>query len=168
MFSDDCGVGFPGSEPPMTHAVPKDSCSYLTTKGYKRRVVFSLMDDLLGKGRQLCCDNWYNSVGLAKKLLERKTDLIGTLRRNRRGIPTQVKKRRLKRGQLYYQQNKNGILTLKWKDKRDLLMISTCHDGEVSQSNKPVVVEDYNKLMGYVDQSDQMASYTPFVRRTTK
>ena len=168
MFSDDCGVGFPRSDSPMPHAIPKDPCSHLTTKRIQRTCGFFLINGLLGKGRQLCCDHWYNSVGWAKKLLKRKTDLIGTLRRNRRGIPTQVKERRLKRGQLYYQQNKNGVLILKWKDKRDLLMISTCHDEEVSQSNKPVVVEDCKKFMRYVDQSDQIASYTPFARRTIK
>lgn len=131
-------------------------------------VVFSLMDGLLDHGRQLCCDNWYSSVGLAKKLLNRKTHLIATMRKNRRGIPILIKGKRLRRGELYYQQNKDGIMILKWKDKRDLLMISTVHDGEIGPSNKPVVVEDYNKLMGFVDQSDQMSAYSPFVRRTTK
>ncbi|VDO83279.1 unnamed protein product [Haemonchus placei] len=57
---------------------------------------------------------------------------------------------------------------MKWKDKRDLMMISTSHVGERGSSNKPKVVEDYNKLKGFVDQSDQLSAYSPFVRRTTK
>lgn len=131
-------------------------------------VVLELMEGLLNKGRQLCVDNWYSSIGLAKKLLKKKTNLIGTLRRNRKGIPIAIKERKLKRGEIIYQKNRKGILVLKWRDKRDLFMISTTHDASIGQSMKPRVVEDYNKLMGYVDQSDQMAAYTPFVRKTTK
>ncbi|RCN41758.1 hypothetical protein ANCCAN_12299 [Ancylostoma caninum] len=31
-------------------------------------------------------------------------------------------------------------------------MISTKHDASLTQNNKPKVVEDYNNMMGYVDQ----------------
>ena len=131
-------------------------------------VVLELMKGLLDKGRQLCTDNWYSSVGLAKKLLQRSTNLIGTLRKNRKGTPTEVKGRKLKRGEIYFRQNRSGILVLKWRDKRDLLMISTTHDASFGQNEKSQVVEDYNNVMGYVDQSDQIAAYSPFVRKTTK
>ena len=47
-------------------------------------------------------------------------------------------------------------------------MLLTKHDGSVGMSNKPTVVEDYNKMKGFVDLSDQMAAYTPFIRKTTK
>ena len=93
-------------------------------------VVFSLMNGLLDSGRQLCCDNWYSSIGLAKKLLERRTHLVATLRKNRSELPPLVKEKKLKRGELYCLQNKDGILVLKWRDKRDLMMLSTWHDGE--------------------------------------
>ena len=61
----------------------------------------------------------------------------------------------------------DGILSLKWKDKRDVLLLSTFHDdtmlgksrqsrravGGVEQISKPRVVEDYNQFMGGVDRS---------------
>ena len=47
-------------------------------------------------------------------------------------------------------------------------MISTCHDGKIDLPNKSIIVEDYNKLMGFVDQNDQMAAYSFSVLRTTK
>ena len=50
-------------------------------------VVMKLMDGLLDRGRTLYTDNWYTSVVLAKKLLQRKTNLVGTVRKNRRGLP---------------------------------------------------------------------------------
>lgn len=89
--------------------------------------------------------------------------MLATIGKNRRELPNPVQEIKLKREELYCQQNKGGITVLKWKDERDLLMISTTHSEEIGESNKPVVVEDYNKLMGYVDQSDQMVACSPFV-----
>ncbi|KAK6735347.1 hypothetical protein RB195_018510 [Necator americanus] len=80
--------------------------------------------------------------------------IIPTMRKNRRGIPILVKEKRLKRGELYYQQKKDDIMVSKLKDKRDLLMILTVRDGKIGSSKKPIVVEGYNKLMGFVDQND--------------
>ena len=47
-------------------------------------------------------------------------------------------------------------------------MISMIHDGSINPNGKPQVVKDYNKRMGFADQSDQMSAYIPFVRGTTK
>ena len=47
-------------------------------------------------------------------------------------------------------------------------MTLTTRDSSTGQSTKPRIVEDYSKLMGYVDQSDQMTAYTFFTRKTTK
>ena len=131
-------------------------------------VVLELMDGYLDQGRDLCTDNWYTSLPLANSLLARSTNLFGTIRKNRKFIPPAVKGKKLERGEQYFQQNNNGILLLKWKDKRDIFMLSTKHDGVLSRNGKPQVVEDYNKVKGFVDLSDQMAAYTPFVRRTSK
>lgn len=54
---------------------------------------------------------------------------------------------------------------LKWRDKRDILMISTKHDSAVSDVQirgktvqKPKVVVDYNIGKSSIDLSDQMSS----------
>ena len=61
----------------------------------------------------------------------------------------------------------DSILSLKWKDKRDVLMLSTYHDqsmvtksrrsrrvdGGVEDIQKPKVVYDYNQHMDGVDKS---------------
>ncbi|XGW33830.1 hypothetical protein V3C99_017916 [Haemonchus contortus] len=132
------------------------------------QVVLELMEGFLDEGRIVCTDNFYSSVGLAEKLISRRSHLVGTLRRNRKGIPKEIKETKLKRGQLCCKQKRNGVLVLKWRDKRDLYVISTKHDATVGTSQKPEVVDDYNEMKGFVDLSDQMASYTPFVRRTMK
>lgn len=47
-------------------------------------------------------------------------------------------------------------------------MLSTIHDDGIGSSSKPHMVEDYNNAKLFVDTSDQMASYSPFVRKTSK
>jgi hypothetical protein len=45
------------------------------------------MNEYDNAGRTVVTDNWYTSIELAEKLLRRKTHLVGTLRKNRKGIP---------------------------------------------------------------------------------
>jgi hypothetical protein len=68
---------------------------------------------------------------------------------------------------------------LKWKDKRDVHMLSTCHSAEIVRQNKtnripenaievlqkPVMIDDYNRHMGVVDGHDQMVLYCGFSQR---
>lgn len=43
-----------------------------------------------------------------------------TLRSTKKGIPSEVKNRKLKRGEKISLQNSDGVIVMKWKDKRDL------------------------------------------------
>ncbi|KAK5980018.1 PiggyBac transposable element-derived protein 4 [Trichostrongylus colubriformis] len=108
-----------------------------------------LMEGFMDEGRVLCTDNFYTSIELAEMLLRRKTDLIVTLRKNRKRIPKTVKEKKLKRGDVLFQQDDNGILVMKWKDKREIFLLSTKHDGSLGSSGKPALVEDYNVLKGF-------------------
>ena len=103
-----------------------------------------------------------------KKLIKRSTNLVGTVRKNRRGLPKSLTEIKLKRGEIIARQNQEGILVLKWKDKRDVLMLSTCHDNKTDDLGKPLVVKDYNIGKCFIDMSDQMAAYCPYIRKTTK
>ncbi|RCN44855.1 hypothetical protein ANCCAN_09137 [Ancylostoma caninum] len=99
-----------------------------------------LMDGLLDEGRRLYTYNWNTSLPLAERLVQSRTRLMGI--------------------------NKSGITVLKCRDKRDILTLSTTHDAAMGENRKPQVVEDYNQAELHVDTSDQMASYSPFFRRT--
>nr|CAI5858915.1 unnamed protein product [Callosobruchus analis] len=50
-------------------------------------VVMNLCEPLLNYGRCIYVDNYYTSVELAHRLLEKKTHLVGTLRKNRKQQP---------------------------------------------------------------------------------
>ncbi|XP_037915254.1 piggyBac transposable element-derived protein 4-like [Hermetia illucens] len=129
-------------------------------------VVGKLCEPLLDQGRVLIADNYYTSVPLPKYLKDRKTDLCGTLRKNRVGLPLNVTKSKLKKGQWVARQKDNYITVLKWHDKRDVLMISTCHGDEMTsvrtrlgETLKPNAVIDYNDAKKGIDVADQLSSY---------
>ncbi|CAH2093601.1 unnamed protein product [Euphydryas editha] len=136
-------------------------------------VVVQLCDGLLDAGRVVVCDNFYNSVGLAKYLLQRKTDLCGTIRVNRVDLPWAIKIKKMgpKKGELVARQ-KGKVTVMKWRDKRDVAVISTCHDASMQMSSgyrpilKPKAVLFYNDRKKGIDLSDQLSSYYDPKRKT--
>jgi Transposase IS4 len=138
-------------------------------KSLATSVVLQLSEKYFDACRTLCTDNFYTSIDLAEKLLERDTHLIGTIRSNRKGLPTAVTKAKLKVGEVTAAHNEKGIVVLKWKDKREVMVLSTKHDSSMTNSGKfnrkrelvrkPNAVLDYNKAKLGIDLSDQMASY---------
>ncbi|CAH1963247.1 unnamed protein product [Acanthoscelides obtectus] len=139
------------------------------------KIVLELSEKLLDTGRMAVTDNYYTSIDLANQLLQRRTHLMGTLRANRRGNPKEVVGAKLKKGEIKAKQVEHGISILKWKDKRDVLMLSTYHFNETltiqirgKEIVKPLMVVDYNKGKSSVDLSDQFASYGSCVRKTVK
>lgn len=69
-------------------------------------------------------DNFYNSVKMARKLLKKKNYVTGTLRSNRKHNSKDVIAQTQKRESICrYTENK--ICVVKWKDKRDVLTISS-------------------------------------------
>src|SRR6218665_340959 len=69
--------------------------------GHAETVVMKLMENLLDAGHSLYVDNFYTSVHLAKELLRQKTLLCGTLRSNRKHLPQDVVKAKLKKVMLF-------------------------------------------------------------------
>lgn len=123
----------------------------------------------------MCTDNWYTSLDLANQLIAKNTHLVGTLRANRKGNPKEVLEKKLKRGEFIGKENKSGITILKWKDKRDILVLSTKHSVEMVNvqtktrlCSKPKIVVDYNAGKTAVDISDQMNAYSSPLRKSMK
>lgn len=144
-------------------------------KGHAYAVVKELMEPYLDKGHTLYMDNFYNSVALCEYLNKHKTHVVGTLRTNRKGNPINVCKKKLKKGECAWKR-KGTITIAKWKDKRDVLMISTKHRLRLIEVrnrrgrniSKPNIIEDYNQHMSGVDRCDQMTSYYKTPRKTIR
>lgn len=144
--------------------------------GHATRVLLTLMKDLYNKGYCVYADNFYCSPEAALALAEQRTDLVGTIRSNRKGLPAVVMNQQLNRNETIAATEAQGkMMVLKWADKRNVHLLSTKHElhyKEVVRKGNPVlvpgVVDDYNIFMGGVDKVDQMLSAYPLERKRQK
>lgn len=144
--------------------------------GVTGEVVMKLMEQHLYKGHSLYTDNFYTSPSLSLHLFERQTNSCGTVRQNRKGMPKL--KLKLSKGETSWQSS-DKLLALKWKDRRDVYMLTTMHENEIitlpkldritnENKKKPLCVIDYNDKMGAVDRSDMLVSSIDSMRKSIK
>lgn len=62
-------------------------------------------------------------------MLSAKTHVVGTMRKNKKIIPDEIKDARLQKGGIIAKESEQGITIIKWKDKRDVFMFTTGHKG---------------------------------------
>ena len=129
------------------------------------RVVADLIKPLL--------DNWYTSIPLLKFLFDHSMLACGKIRSNRKGFPDPVNKANLKKGEVKAYRS-SELLAMKFKDKRDVLMLTTIHNEEMvpgrrlAAHHKPRCIVDYNKYMGGVDRTDQLMQPYNMARKSLK
>ena len=133
----------------------------MTGLEHAQTVVMNLLDGIDRCYRTIIADNFFTSISLAKRLLEDDTYLVGTPRSNCLGSE----------GEVDWLQNKGGVKLIKWKDKKDVLMISTrpshsatvMNTGNTNSKNEPImkpqVVLDYKDGRQGTDLSDQLSAY---------
>ncbi|KAG5875000.1 hypothetical protein JTB14_009891 [Gonioctena quinquepunctata] len=144
-------------------------------KGHTTKVVLNLLEGHLDSGHSVYMDNFYNSFELARQLTTRGTYCTGTLNAKRRNNPKDVIEKKLKKGESISRYSEN-IMVGKWKNKRDVLYISTEYGGEMVEHidkknrnrEKPAAILHYNMNMGGVDRQDQLNSYYPWNRKTLR
>lgn len=111
---------------------------------------------------------------LAKKLLNRKTHLMGTLRKNRKGIPKEILEKKLKKGETTGQEKNDGIVIFKWHAASAMPFFTTKQTDKMAETRarnvarlKPKAIMDFSAKT-FVDVSDQMSSYSSSLRRSCK
>ncbi|KAK9694585.1 Transposase IS4 [Popillia japonica] len=140
------------------------------------QIVLSLADSLLDQGYCITMDNYYTSPLLADYLISRQMT-YGTMRINRKDLPTELQKKKLKKGEIIaFQRGK--LMTMKWRDKKDVCLLSTIHNPTQVATNKrnkdgnailkPKLVVDYNNTMGGIDRFDQQLHDYPIPRKRGK
>lgn len=92
----------------------------------------------------------------------------------------EIREKKLHRGDVYGRQNKDDIKLILWRDKQDVLMISSrlsdsailMNTGKTSIQNERImklqVVLDYNKGRQDINLSDQLSAYHTCLRRSPK
>jgi len=146
------------------------------SNSHTENVVINLMEGKLFKGHSLYMDNYYNSVNLAQTLISKNTYCTSTLRSNRKKNPSDIVKKKFKKGENIPKYSYNGICVFKWKDKRDVLGISTEWTADMvdtqnkrgDKKKKPLPIIKYNDYMSGVDRQDQLLSYYPCERKTLR
>lgn len=148
--------------------------------GHAQIVVMDLLDDLEGCYRTVLADNFFTGILLTRHLLEHDRYLIGTLRGNCVGSGSEIAQKSLRHGEFYGLRNKEGVKLIMWKDKKNVLMISTrpsdsatvVDTGNINSKNEhimnPQVVLDYNEGRMGTDLSDQLLLYYMCLRRSIK
>ncbi|CAG5133117.1 unnamed protein product [Candidula unifasciata] len=85
---------------------------------------------------------------------------------------------KLKKGEIS-SKSASSLLAMKWSDKREVWMLTTCHNSDTVATGKtdwktglnivkPKSVVDYNKCMGSVDRTDMLLSSIESIRKTVK
>ena len=132
------------------------------------KIVCSLCNPLFDKGYCLYTDSSYTSPTLADILVERQTDYVGTLDINCKGVPQQVKEKKLKKGEIITAFKKKTMI-LKWKDKKEVVFLSTIHDNSMVnvvskrgvKTEKPKAIVNYNaNIEGKNLKDDLLCHYT--------
>lgn len=148
--------------------------------GLGGRVVMDLSEKIAGKNHILWFDNFFTSVDLLEQLQDKGTHACGTIRHNRRGLPTLAQDKSLKRGEFDYSTSNSGLSYYKWKDNKAVHMLSNFHGteaGSVERTEKngnkvviacPKAVEAYNSEMGGVDKADMLKSIYGIDRKSKK
>ncbi|XP_024862460.1 uncharacterized protein LOC112450618 [Kryptolebias marmoratus] len=124
-------------------------------------VVMKLMEPFMDKGRTVTTDNFFTSLSLAKRLLCRKTTLLGTMNKIRRELPESAKKT-LDREEFSTKVFSTSGATLTVyapKRRKTVCILSSMHSvvetGD-TRKKKPNTVTDYNSVKCGVDVMDQM------------
>jgi len=137
-----------------------------------------IIHPFINKYHIIYMDSYYSSVKLFEDLKEKKTGATGIIRRNRKSLPKEF----------VCSSNKNpveisssgSLLLTKWKDKKQIICISTADDSELiyrekySNNKKKVVkkipscIYNYNKYMRGVDHLDQEIQTYRYPHRNNK
>jgi hypothetical protein len=132
-----------------------------------------LAEPYFKKHHAIYTDNYFNSPAVARKLLDEKTYLCGTVKSNRKNLP-QIPK--LKKGDVSAFHSDSGVMVEGWKDRRIVKMISTGMEHDMvevtsksgEKKRKPLTIINYNKLARGIDLSDMQIHMYDMNRKSFK
>lgn len=122
-------------------------------------VVWNIIRPFLNEGRNITGDNYFSSLHLCQRLLERQTTYVGTMRQNKRDNPPLAKTTTGRhRGDSIHYYTDDATLCSFWdKGKNPVLLISTQHKAQQNiPDGKPEIVLFYNSTKAGVDTLDKL------------
>ncbi|KAJ8898410.1 hypothetical protein PR048_003770 [Dryococelus australis] len=118
-----------------------------------------------GTGRKITTDNWFTSFDPVKFLLVKDITIVGTVRKNKREIPTGfiTTTQRADCSSIFVFREDRTLVSYAPTNKKNVLLISTMHhdaaiDNHTGNWNKPEIVTFYNSTKGGVDVMDKLCA----------
>lgn len=153
-----------------------------TEKHLGTRVVKDLTKNIVGDYHKVYFDNYFTSMPLMNDLKQSKIYACGTVRKDRKGLPSNFKSDKvMERGDADWRMIDEGIVSMKWMDKKGIYFLSNFHDPEQTTSVQrrkkdgtseeilcPELVKDYNQNMGHVDKADMLKSFYEIDRKSKR
>lgn len=148
----------------------------LTTQDQKLLVptqcVLRLIRPIEGNNRNVTADNWFSSTELIDELAKCKLTYEGTMKKNKREIPSEFQPQRNRDVQstLFGFTNQKTICSYVPKKNRAVILVSSMHHGKVvdEDNKKPEIILYYNTTKGGVDEADKKCSIFSSSRRTRR
>jgi len=115
-----------------------------------------LVSPIENSNKNVTTDNWYTNIPLLHYLLEKKTTLLGTMKKNKREIPPEflpTKARQPGESMFGFQKGK-VLVSFVPKRNKAVILVSSMHDSGVMDeaTKKPeIIILDYNMTKGGVD-----------------
>lgn len=138
-------------------------------------IVLRLVHPVGGTNRNITGDNWFSSIPLTNKLLQKRLTYVGTLRKNKREIPVEFlpNKRKEENSSVFgFQENITMVSFCPKKNKSVILVSSMHHDDaidlESGDKRKPEIVTFYNHTKIGVDLVDQLCQKYNVARNTRR
>lgn len=140
-------------------------------KNQGMRVVLEMSEGL--QGHNITCDNFFTSYRLGDELQKRKLTMLGTVRRNKPELPSEILKMqgRPLHSSIFVFTEKAAVVSYCPKRNKNVLVMSTMHtDASLStrEDMKPQMILDYNSTKGGVDNLDKVTATYSCQRKTAR
>ena len=102
-------------------------------------VIKTLMENYINKGHHVTSDNFFTSLDVANYLMSKQTTFLGTIKKNKRELPTLVH-RKEKLGDTKFFENDTGVLLTvhQGKSTKNVVLLSTLEEiASVPSANNP-------------------------------
>ena len=113
------------------------------------------MSPIENSNKNVTTDNWCTNIPLLHYLLEKKTTLLGTVKKNKREIPPKFLPTKARQpGESMFGFQKDKVLVSfvpNWN--KAVMLVSSMHDSGVIDevTKKPEIILNYNTTKGCVD-----------------
>lgn len=139
----------------------KNNTDAKKNKEVGKNVVLNLTRNYNGTGRIVTCDNFFTSIPLANELWENGFKMVGTLRANKKDIPTEFRPNKYREvfSSIHGFCKNLTLVSYVPKPKRSVILLSTEHHLDLcdeKNNKKPEIIQFYNKTKGGVDCLDMM------------